>query len=131
MTKEMKKRIARKQTELREYHAANGVIRVRQLPAGTRIELHTSDEHYELEVGTPKRGVVLIASDVRFEGRDKAIVLGSTDPDTRIYLPQIIGEGLQVSFKFPYKPTVRTRPILSARILGKNDSYSYDMWRDV
>ena len=126
----MREMLTLKQSELIEYHERNGVIDVRKLPVGTRVELHTPDEHYELEVGTPKFGVVLVASDGRFNHRDKVVVPGSIDPDTFIFLPNIIGEGLKVMLRPQNQPIVRTGPVISARILGKHDSYVYEMWRD-
>jgi len=126
----MKEKLAKKQSELIEYHTANGVIDVRKMVNGTRIELCTPDEHYELEVGTAKHGVVLVASDRRFRRRDKVVVTGSVDPVTQIFLPQMIGEGLRVLLRPEHSPIVRTGPVISARILGRKDTYSYDMWRD-
>lgn len=126
----MKEKLAKKQAELLEYHKENGVIEVRKLPNGTRVELHTPDEHYELEVGTAEFGVVLAASDGRFSHRDKVVVAGSIDPDTSIYIPRIIGQGLKVLLRPQNAHIVRTGPVISARILGKKDSYAYEMWRD-
>ncbi len=121
-------------TELRRnllgFHRENGIIEVRKLLAGTRITLETVSEVYELEVGTPKRGVVLIASELGFRNRDKAIVTGSIDTDTGLFLPKIIGQGLRIVLKRPYARVVRTDPVLFATIRGKNDSYVYEMWED-
>ena len=122
------KRIAEKRLDLLGFHRENGVIEVRKLPAGTRIALVTASEVYELEVGTPKLGVVLIASERKFRARDKAVVTGSFDVDTGLFLPKIIGQGLKVVLKRPYAYVVRTDPVLSATIRGKNDSYVYEMW---
>jgi len=122
--------ITEKRLELLRYHRENGVIDVRKLPIGTRIALDTVSEHYELEVGTPERGVVLIASDRRFDGRDKAIVTGSADVETGIFLPRIIGQGLKVVLRRANSPAVRTDPVLAACVRGRNDEYTYLMWED-
>ena len=121
-------RITELKKDLLGFHRENGVIEVRKLPAGTRIELETVSEVYELEVGTPKLGVVLIASERGFRNRDKAVVTGSIDADTGLFLPKIIGQGLRVVLKRPYAPVVRTAPVLFAAIRGKDDSYVYEMW---
>lgn len=126
----MKEKVARKQTELLEYHLANGVIDIRKLKNGTHVEVQTPDENYELEVGTANKGVVLIASDGRFGSREKAIVVGSIDPDTRILLPHIIGQGLVIFLRPEKLLSVQTGPVISARILGRKDSYTYEMWSD-
>lgn len=122
--------LSRKQSELVEFHRRNGVIEVHKLEPGIRVELHTPDEHYELEIGAPEFGVVLAASDGRFNHRDKVVVPGSIDPSTGIFLPRIIGEGLKVMLRPQNKPIVRTGPVIAARILGKRDRYIYEMWRD-
>lgn len=122
------KDIADRKRDLLLYHRENGVIEVRKLPVGTRIAVDTVSEHFELEVGTPKYGVVLIASDRGFRGRDKAIVTGSSEPGTGIFLPKIIGEGLKIILRRPGKTIVRTDPVLAAVIRGKGDSYVYNMW---
>jgi hypothetical protein len=121
-------RITEKRLDLLGFHRENGIIEVRKLPAGTRIALETRSEVYELEVGTPNLGVVLIASDRRFMGRDKAVVTGSIDVDTGLFLPRIIGQGLKVVLKRPYAPVIRTDPVQAATIRGKDDSYVYEMW---
>jgi hypothetical protein len=120
--------VTERKLELLRYHRENGVIEVRKLPAGTRIAVDTVSEHYELEVGTPEYGVVLIASDRRFHGRDKAIVTGSTDLDTGIFLPKIIGEGLKIVLRRQDQPVIRTDPVLAAVVRGKGDSYVYSVW---
>ena len=122
------RRITEKTLKLLNWHRENGVIEVRKLSVGTRIALDTISEHYEIEVGTPKNGVVLLASDRRFDGREKAILTGSIDTDTGIFLPRIIGEGLKVVFRRPEATVVRTDPVLAACIRGKGDSYTYLMW---
>lgn len=123
-------RITEKRLDLLGFHRENGVIEVRKLPAGTRITLETASEVYELEVGTPRLGVVLIASERRFRNRDKAVVTGSRDVDTGLFLPKIIGQGLKIVLKRPYARVVRTDPVRAATIRGKNDSYVYEMWED-
>lgn len=120
--------ITERRLELLRYHRENGVIEVRKLPAGTRIAVDTVSEHYELEVGTPRFGVVLIASDRRFHGRDKAVVTGSTDLDTGIFLPRIIGEGLKIVLRRQDLPVIRTDPVLAACIRGRDDSYVFNIW---
>lgn len=114
--------------DLLGFHRENGVIEVRKLPAGTRIALETISEVYELEVGTPSLGVVLIASERKFRNRDKAVVTGSLDVDTGLFLPKIIGQGLKVVLRRSYSPVIRTDPVLAATLRGKNDSYVYEMW---
>jgi hypothetical protein len=126
----MRKEVKRRQEELLSYHRAQGVIDVRKLTAGTRIVIETPTENYELEVGTPERGVVLIASDKRFTKRDKAVVSGSYDPNTRIFLPKIIGYGLKIVLRRPYKLAIRTGPVVAAKVIGKGDSYEYRLWED-
>jgi hypothetical protein len=121
-------KIKEKRLDLLRFHRENGTVEVRKLPAGTRITLETATEVYELEVGTPKLGVVLIASDRRFPGRDKAVVSGSFDSNAAIFLPEIIGQGLSTVLKRPYARVVRTGPVLAATIRGKDDSYTYEMW---
>ena len=121
-------RITELKLDLLGFHRENGVIEVRKLPAGTRIALETLSEVYELEVGTPRLGVVLIASERKFRSRDKAVVTGSLDVDTGLFLPKIIGQGLKVVLKRPYARVVRTDPVLAATIRGKDDSYVYEMW---
>jgi len=122
------RRITEKKLELLNWHKENGVIEVRKLPVGTRIALDTISEHYELEVGTPQNGVVLLASDRRFDGREKAVVMGSIDIDAGIFLPLIIGEGLKVVLRRQGAPVVRTNPVLAACVRGKGDSYVYSVW---
>ncbi len=123
-------RLAKLKKDLLGFHRENGVVEVRKLPAGTRIALETASEVYELEVGTPKLGVVLIASERGFRNRDKAVVTGSIDADTGLFLPKIIGQGLRVVLKRPYARVVRTDPVLFATIRGKNDSYVYEIWEN-
>lgn len=122
--------ITKLRRDLLGFHRENGVVEVRKLSAGTRITLETVSEVYELEVGTPKLGVVLIASELGFRNRDKAVVTGSIDTDTGLFLPEIIGQGLRVVLKRPYARVVRTDPVLFAVIRGKDDSYVYEMWKD-
>lgn len=121
-------KISKLRSNLLGFHRENGVIEVRKLPAGTRIALETLSEVYEFEVGTPKLGVILIASEREFLLRDKAVVTGSIDVDTGLFLPRIIGQGLRVVLKRPYASAIRTGPVLAATIRGKNDSYVYEMW---
>lgn len=118
------------QTKLLEEHERLGCINVRKLTAGTRIVLKTADEIYELEVGTPEFGVVLVASDGRFTRRDKRVVAGSVCPDNGIFIPEIIGQGLKVILRRPYYDTVYTGPVYAARVSGKDAEYSFDMWED-
>jgi hypothetical protein len=120
--------ILEKQAELLAYHQANGCLNVRKLPRKTRLVIETSDEIYELEVGTPDKGVVLVASDGFFWSRRKAVVLGSIDPKTGIFLPEIMGYGLKIMLRRPYKGITRTGPIIAAKVIGPRDSYEYKMW---
>jgi len=126
----MRKEVERQREKLLAYHRAQGVIDVRKLLAGTRIAIKTPTENYELEVGTPERGVVLIASDKRFTKRDKVVVSGSYDPDTHIFLPRIIGYKLKIVLRRPYKLVVRTGPVVTAKVIGRGDSYEYRLWED-
>jgi hypothetical protein len=126
----MKAELLRRQAELLAYHEANGYLNVRRLPRRTRLVIETSDEIYELEVGTPDKGVVLVASDGFFRRRRKVVVLGSIDPKTGIFLPEIVGYGLKMMLRRPYKGITRTSPILTAKVIGPRDSYEYKMWDD-
>ena len=116
------------QADLMELHSENGVINVWKLERNTRVTLTTRDEHYELIVGTPSRGVVLIASDVRFERQDKAVIAGSRDPQTRIFLPKVIGQGLCVLMRLRNGRTILTKPVLAASVLGSHNSYRFTLW---
>lgn len=117
-----------RQQELIAEHRRNGCVEVRWMAAGTRISLATTDEHFELEVGTPERGVVLLATDRRFPQREKAVVAGSFDPSSREFLPEIIGQNLNVVFRVQGIGVVRTRPVLSAIVRDNGDTYEYDLW---
>jgi hypothetical protein len=116
------------QEKLFNYHVCNGLIDVYKLEAGTYVEFSTKNENFELEVATPSLGICLISSDRRFVGRDKVKVLGSIDPLTKIYLPKIIGENLKLKLRRDNQPTIVTRPIVSARIIGKNMDWDYKLW---
>lgn len=122
------RKITQKQAELLARHHENGCINVRRLAQRTRIVIETSDEVFELEVGTPERGVVLIAGNRRYFWRAKAVVLGSLDPQTGIFLPEIIGYGLKLMLRRRYKGMIKTAPVIAARILGPGDSYEYRLW---
>jgi hypothetical protein len=111
---------------LLNYHHANGFIDVRKLAEGTRIVIKTPSEVYELEVGTAKFGVVLLASNRRFECRDKAVVMGSLDPETNVFIPKIIGEGLKIMLRPRAGAIIRTEPVTYARVMG--EKYSYELW---
>lgn len=120
--------LKRKQEELAAYHRANGHINVRELLEGTRIVITTVDEVYELEVGTAKFAVVLMASNGRFEQRIKVMVIGSRDPKTNIFVPVIIGEGLKIVFRPQKGRIIHTQPVVGAKIVGEN--YEYVLWRN-
>ncbi|MHC4188364.1 MAG: hypothetical protein ACYSUB_01590 [Planctomycetota bacterium] len=120
--------LRQKQKELLTHHTANGCINVRKLCNGTRIVIKTEDEVYELEVGTAKFGVVLLASDGNFENRDKAVLMGSLDPVTNVFLTEIIGEGLRIVLRPRKGRVIRTKPVYYARIVG--ETYEYVMWGD-
>lgn len=122
----MNKLLKRKREELFAYHYANGFINIKRLLNGVRIVVKTLDEVYELEVGTAERAVVLLASNIRFECRDKAVVLGSLDPETHIFLPQIIGQGLRIVLRPRKGKVISTGPVISARIVGS--TYTYELW---
>lgn len=119
--------LRRKQKQLLAYHHVNGFINIRKLIEGTRILIKTPDEIYEFEVGTAKFGVVLVASNNRFEQRDKAVVIGSLDPETSIFVPKIIGEGLKIILRPREGKIVRTGPVTYAKVVGEN--YEYELWR--
>lgn len=119
--------LKRKQQELIAFHCANGHIDVRELLEGTRIVITTVDEVYELEVGTAKFAVVLMASNGRFEQRTKAVVTGSLDPKTNIFVPAIIGEGLKIVLRPQKGKIIHTQPVLAVKIVGEN--YEYVLWR--
>ncbi len=72
---------------------------IRELERGTHILVETPGEVYELTVGTPERCVVLMASDRRFERRDKYVLLGSVCHDTGDLFPHSIVEGLCLRFR--------------------------------
>ncbi len=118
--------LGRKRRELFKYHTANEFINVRKLAKGTRILIKTLNEVYEFEVATPSTGVVLMASDQRFEHRDKAVLAGSLDPKTNIFLREIIGEGLRILLRLPRGRVTRTQPVLYANVKGSN--YEYVLW---
>jgi hypothetical protein len=128
--KRMRNELMRRQAGLLTHHRENGCLDVRRLPRQTRLVIETSDEIYELEVGTPDKGVVLIASDGLFRLRKKAMVLGSIDPETGIFLPEIIGYGLKMMLRRPYKGVIKTGPIIAAKVIGPKDSYEYRMWEE-
>jgi len=123
----MRDPLKQRQKELIAFHHENGCIDVKKLTEGTRIVIKTSDEVYELEVGTAKFAVVLVASNNRFEHRDKAVVTGSLDPRTRVFIPAIIGEGLMIVLRSRKGRIIRTKPVTYAKIVGEN--YEYIMWR--
>jgi len=125
----MKPELTAIQQRLLAEHQEEGCINVRALDPGVRISFDTENEQFELEVGTPKLGVVLLASDKRFFQREKAVVRGSIDLQERVLLPSIIGHGTCVVFHVQDVGVVRTRPILGATVRGKGDSYEYQMWR--
>jgi len=108
--------------ERREY------INVSRLARKTKILLKTVDEVYELEVGTPEFGVVLVASDGRFINRDKRVVGGCIHPDTREVIPNVICEGCKVILRRPHRETIYTGPVIAARITGAHNEYSFDLW---
>ena len=124
----MSKQLETKRTELLETHLAGGVVEVRRLARGTCLLIETPDENYELVVGTPSKGVVLIASDGRFKHRDKGVLIGSMDPDTCVFLPEIIGLGLKMVFGGERIDYVKTGPVLRCVVKGKN--FEYGMWDD-
>lgn len=117
-----------RQKELLDYHTKNGFIDVRKLENGTLIWIKTEDEVYEFEVGTSRLGVVLFASNRRFEQRDKAILTGSLDPITKVFVPRIIGEGLKIVLRTRKGDIIHTLPVIVAKITGRN--YEYELWRD-
>jgi len=115
-----------KRRNLLAQHIEWGVVKVRDLLQGTCLLIATPDENYELVVGTPSRGVVLIASDGRFIHRDKGVLTGGMDPDTGIFLPEIIGLGLKMVLSGERIGTIRTGPALECVVVGKD--FRYSMW---
>jgi hypothetical protein len=120
--------LEQRRQELLSYHRANGCINIRKLANKSRILIKTSDEVYEFEVGTAKRGVVLIASNVRFQHRDKVVVTGSIDPETNIFMSVIIGEGLKIILRSRRGHIIRTEPVNYAKVTGVN--YEFELWGD-
>lgn len=117
--------LERKRADLLGYHTANGFINVRKMRAGERVLIKTPEEVYEFEVGTPELGVVLLASDIRFENRDKAVLTGSLDPETNIFLEEIIGEGLKIALRLGNR-IMYISPVVYAKVSG--DNYEYVLW---
>jgi hypothetical protein len=110
-------------------HRKNGCVEISKLPIGTRIILKTCEEVYELEVGTPERSVVLVASNKKYRHREKVVVTGSSDPVTKVFLPGVIGEGLEATFRHQRPSAIyKTKPVIHARILGRDDSFEYALW---
>ncbi|KPK50099.1 MAG: hypothetical protein AMS22_12695 [Thiotrichales bacterium SG8_50] len=126
----MRNKLLKKQAELLAWHRDHGCVNVRKLARKTRVAITMSDDHYELEVGTPERGVVIFASERIFWPRDKAIVLGSMDPETGIFLPEIIGYGLKMVLRKRRRGILRTAPVLGVKLRGPNDSYEYELWEE-
>lgn len=102
-------------------------IDITRLPAGTRIVIDTIDENLELEVGTPSLAVVLVGSNRRFEGRDKVVLVGSMDKETT-YRHTICYRCKLVFMDRTMTHRIFTKPVLRARVVGKN--YEYEMWDD-
>lgn len=124
----MRDPLKQKRDELLAFHHTNGFVNVRQLAAKTLIVIKSLEEVYELEVGTPEFGVVLIASNGRFERREKVIVTGCMEPVTRIFIPEIIGQDMRVVLRPRKGSVVCTQPIVYARVKG--ETYDYEMWRN-
>ena len=113
---------------LHSYHRENHCINVRQLQVRTRILLRTAYAVYELEVGTPERAVVLMASDKDiWNHRRKMVVLGSIDTESGLLLDDIICQDLKLSLKPQHSRPIRIGPIISAKITGEN--YVYELWQ--
>ena len=115
-----------KQRSLLTRHTEQGVVKVRDLSQGVCLLITTPDENYELVIGTPSRGVVLIASDGRFTHRDKGVLTGGFDPESGIFLPEIIGLGLKMVLSGERIGTIRTGPVLDCIVVGKD--FRYSMW---
>lgn len=124
----MRDPLKQKRDELLAFHRANGFVDVRQLAEKTLIVVKSLEEVYELEVGTPKFGVVLIASNGRFERREKVIVMGCMEPVTRIFIPETICQDMRMVLRPRKGSVIRTQPIVYARIKGK--TYDYELWRE-
>ena len=103
-------------------------IDVWNLPKNTRIALTTAEEHYELHVTNPARGVILVASNKRFQERDKAIFLGCRAPDTEILIQRVVLYKFHAMFRLNNGRVVSTQRVLSARVTGPNNSNTYTLW---
>jgi hypothetical protein len=115
--------------ELHAYHRENECINIKKLKVRTRVLLRTDTVTYELEVGTPERAVVLVASDGDvWNSRRKMSLLGSIDTDTGVLLDDIICQDLKLSLQPRRGRVVRIGPIRSARIMG--EGYAYELWND-
>jgi hypothetical protein len=113
--------------ELHAYHRENQCINIRKLKVRTRVLLRTDSVTYELEVGTPERAVVLLASDSDvWNSRRKMSLLGSIDPTSGVLLDDIICQDLKLSLKPQRGRLVRIGPIRSAKITGED--YVYELW---
>lgn len=114
--------------KLHAYHLENTCINIKKLQAGTLVLLRTDRITYELEIGSPKRGVVLLASDGGGWGhRLKMSLLGSIDTNTGLLLDDLICQDLELSLKPRRGRMIRIGPIRSAKITGEN--YVYELWQ--
>ncbi len=108
------------------------ILDIRELKRGTHILVETPGEVYELTVGTPARCVVLMASDRRFERRDKFVLLASADcdTDTGIFYPHCIYGGLGMRLKPRKRPgfadIVTTGP--ANRVTITVDGVTTELW---
>jgi hypothetical protein len=119
----------KKFAELTEHYTQEGCIQVEELHNGTRVLLRTASTIYEIEVGTASRRVVLLASEEDcWQSRDKATVIGSIDPKTKIMLKGMICKDAKLTLRPRDQTCMQIGPILSAKIIGKNNEYSYELW---
>lgn len=107
------------------------ILNIRDLKRGTRILVETPGEVYELTVGTPLRCVVLMASDKRFERRDKYVLLGSVCLDTGDLFPRSIVEGLCIRLRPRKRPGGYTSIIVTGpanRVTATVDDIVSELW---
>ncbi len=102
---------------------------IRQLAKGTLVLIETDDEIYELTVGTPKRKVVLLASDKRFQRRAKVVLVESVDADDKVvYYPHVISRGLSLLFRHQRGSLIVIGPVNRAAV--RYNKITHQLWGD-
>lgn len=119
-----------KEKVLSESEACGGVIDVYKMEAGLYIELACDKDCYELQVGTPEFGAVIIAHPAHFPHRDKCAVKGSyvTVEGEKIYIPKLIVKDAEILLHKTHSFRHVTPPVRRAVIRGRNDQFSYSLW---